>query len=102
MANKKSQTFQSVWTALSDSPEEAANLRARSDLMMTIATLIQEAKWTQSEAAERCGVSQPRISDLLRGHVSKFSLDALVNIAASLHKRVTMTLEDCDDEIAHA
>ena len=44
------------------------------------------------------GVTQPRINDLLRGRVSTFSLDALVNIATALHKRVHLQLEDCDDE----
>ncbi len=53
----------------------------------------EEAGWTQTEAAERCGVTQPRMSDLVRGRVSQFSLDALVNMATKLGKRVKVDLE---------
>ncbi|MFZ0742801.1 MAG: XRE family transcriptional regulator [Terracidiphilus sp.] len=86
-------TYASVWDALADSPEEAANLRLRSALMRQIARLIERKNWTQAEAASRCGVTQPRINDLLRGRISRFSLDALVNIAAALGRRVTLKLE---------
>jgi predicted XRE-type DNA-binding protein len=50
--------------------------------------------WTQKEAAKRCGVTQPRINDLLRGRISRFSLDALVNIASALGRKVRVSLED--------
>ena len=83
----------SVWDALADTPEQAANLQARADLMRQLAELIQAAGWKQVEAAERCGVTQPRINDLLRGRVSRFSLDALVNIATALGRRVSMELD---------
>ena len=89
---KPAATFRSVWDALADSPEQAANLRARADLMRRIADLITAKGWTQVEAAERCGVSQPRINDLLNGRISRFSLDALVNIAAALGFRVKVSL----------
>ena len=89
---KLATTFRSVWDALADSPEQAANLRARADLMRRIADLITAKGWTQVEAAERCGVSQPRINDLLNGRISRFSLDALVNIAAALGFRVKVSL----------
>jgi predicted XRE-type DNA-binding protein len=54
--------------------------------------LIAANGWKQVEAAERCGVTQPRINDLLRGRVSRFSLDALVNIATALGRRVHLEL----------
>jgi predicted XRE-type DNA-binding protein len=85
--------YASVWDALADTPEEAANLRVRSELMDKIAALIESNGWTQVEAASRCAVTQPRISDLLRGRISRFSLDALVNIASALGKRVHVELE---------
>ena len=88
-----SATYASVWDALADTPEQAANLQARADLMRQLAELIQAAGWKQVEAAERCGVTQPRINDLLRGRVSRFSLDALVNIATALGRRVSMELD---------
>ena len=61
--------------------------------MRQIAELIQAEGWKQVQAAERCGVTQPRINDLLRGRVSRFSLDALVNIAAALGRRVNVEIE---------
>ena len=86
-------SFASVWDAIADSPEQAANLRARAELMRQIAAIIHAGKWKQAEAAKRCGVTQPRINDLLRGRVSRFSLDALVNIATALGRRVHFALE---------
>jgi predicted XRE-type DNA-binding protein len=94
MRKTKAETYASVWDALADTPEEAANLRLRSALMQQIAALLEESGWTQAESAARCGVTQPRINDLLRGRIARFSLDALVNIAAALGQRVTVRLED--------
>ena len=79
------ETFSSVWDAVADTPAQAANLQARAELMRQIAHIVK--------AAERCGVTQPRINDLLRGRVSRFSLDALVNIATALGRRVHLELE---------
>jgi predicted XRE-type DNA-binding protein len=90
---KRSNTYASVWDAIADTPEQAANLRVRAELMQQITDLIEAKGWTQVEAAERCGVTQPRINDLLRGRVSRFSLDALVNIATALGKRVSFGLK---------
>jgi predicted XRE-type DNA-binding protein len=89
----KNEQFESVWDAISDTPEEAANLRARAELMQKIAAIVKASGWTQAEAARRCGVTQPRINDLLRGRVSRFSLDALVNIATAIGRRVHFELE---------
>jgi predicted XRE-type DNA-binding protein len=85
--------FENVWDALAETPEEAANLTLRSDLMMKIEAIVRKNGWTQAEAARRCGVTQPRINDLLRGRISRFSLDALVNIAAALGRKVRIRLE---------
>ena len=90
---KKVKTYASVWDALADTPEQAANLRARSELMQQIAAIVKKRGWTQMEAARQCGVTQPRINDLLRGRVSRFSLDALVNIATAIGRRVHVELE---------
>ena len=56
--------------------------------MQKIAEIVSENGWKQAEAARRCGVTQPRVNDLLRGRVSRFSLDALVNIATALGREV--------------
>jgi predicted XRE-type DNA-binding protein len=93
MRKPRIEQFVNIWDALADTPEEAANLTLRSDLMMKIEKIVKENGWTQAEAAKRCGVSQPRINDLLRGRISRFSLDALVNIAAALDRKVKVRLE---------
>lgn len=90
---KKAESYASVWDAIADTPEQAANLRARAELMQQIAAMVKRQDWTQAEAASRCGVTQPRINDLLRGRVSRFSLDALVNICTALGCRVRLDLE---------
>ena len=92
-ATKKIERYASVWDAIADTPEEAANLRVRAELMHTIEGIVKENSWTQAEAAERCGVTQPRMNDLLRGRVSRFSLDALVNMATKLGRRVRVDLD---------
>ena len=72
----------SVFYDIADTPDEAANLTARGLLMVAIEERITEEGWTQAEAAVRLRVTQPRISDLMNGKISKFSLDALVNMLA--------------------
>lgn len=94
MSKLEYEEFENVWDALADTPEEAANLTLRSDLMMKIETVVKENGWTQAEAAKRCGVTQPRINDLLRGRIARFSIDALVNIAAALGRKVRVSLDD--------
>ena len=86
------QQFANVWDAICDTPEEAANLTVRSDLIIQISEIIKTSGWTQVEAAKRCRISQPRMSDLLRGHIDRFSLDALVNIATALGRKVQLKL----------
>ena len=88
-----SETYASVWDAIADTPQEAANLSARSELMQKIAEIVKQSGWTQAQAAERCGVTQPRINDLLRGRVSRFSLDALVNVATALGRKVRVEID---------
>ena len=87
------ESYDSVWDAIADTPGQAANLRARAELMQQIAAIVKESGWTQAQAAKHCGITQPRINDLLRGRVSRFSLDALVNIAAAIGRRVRLDLE---------
>lgn len=93
MSKKATKRYESVWDALADTPEQAANLRARTELMQQIAAIVKTNGWTQAEAARRCGVTQPRMNDLLRGRVSRFSLDALVNVATAIGRKVHFELE---------
>ena len=90
---KDTESYASVWDALVDTPEQAGSLWTRSRLMQQITAIVAESVWTQAEAAGRCGVTQPRMNDLLRGRVSRFSLDALVNIATAIGRRVHVELE---------
>lgn len=92
-AKASGDTYTSVWDALADTPEQAANLRARADLMRQIADVVKDSGWTQVDAATRCGITQPRINDLLRGRVARFSIDALVNIATALGRTVHFELQ---------
>ena len=85
--------YAGVWDALADTPEQAANLRTRAELIQQIAAIVKESKWTQVEAAAQCCITQPRMNDLLRGRVSRFSLDALVNVATAIGRRVHLELE---------
>jgi predicted XRE-type DNA-binding protein len=87
------ESYASVWGALGDTPEETANLQARAQMMHQIGELVKSKGWKQVEAARHCGVTQPRLNDLLRGRISKFSLDALVNIATALGQRVKIEIE---------
>jgi predicted XRE-type DNA-binding protein len=86
-------TFTSVFDALADTLQESANMRARAELAQALTALVLAQGWTQAEAAQRCGVTQPRMNDLLRGRISRFSLDAMVNMAVSSGQRVRMALE---------
>ena len=91
---KISEPYASVWDVIADTPGEAANMQAKSELMRKIVDIIQAKGWTQTDAASRCAVTQPRMNDLLRGRISRFSLDALVNIAVAIGQRVHIDLED--------
>jgi predicted XRE-type DNA-binding protein len=76
------QVFESVWDALEETPAKAANLRLRADLMIALRAKVAEWDTTQVAAAQRLRITQPRLSDLLRGRIDRFSLDTLVNLAA--------------------
>jgi predicted XRE-type DNA-binding protein len=87
------ETYDTVWDAIADTPGEAANLKTKAELMHKLVKLIKRHKWTQAIAAKHCGITQPRLNDLLRGRISRFSLDALVNIAAALGQQVHIELK---------
>ncbi|APO97881.1 helix-turn-helix domain-containing protein [Xanthomonas euvesicatoria pv. euvesicatoria] len=79
--------FASVWDAIEDTPPQAENMKLRSALMMALKDHIAREGLSQSQAAKVFGVTQPRVSDLMRGKIDLFSLDTLVNMlaAADLH-----------------
>jgi predicted XRE-type DNA-binding protein len=79
--------FASVWDAIEDTREDAENMKLRSQLMMSLKNHIARTEMSQTQAAQLFGVTQPRVSDLVRGKIDLFSLDMLVNMAtaAGLH-----------------
>lgn len=93
MTNEPVQIFASVWDALEETPEEAANMRLRSELVIAVRAAVEQWQITQAQAASRLGVTQPRLNDLLRGRTARFSLDALVGLAdrAGLAVRMEIT-----------
>lgn len=86
----KKRTYASVWDAIEDTPETAASMRARAELMIAVQRYVEASGETQAQAAKRLGLTQPRLSDLLRGRIKKFSLDALVNMLARAGRRVVI------------
>ena len=86
--------FASVWDAVVDTPEAAENMKLRSGLMMALKAHMERVGLSQSEAAKLCGVTQPRVSDLVRGKINLFGLDALLNMAATVGLHVEMTVLD--------
>jgi predicted XRE-type DNA-binding protein len=85
--------FKSVWDAIEDTPGEAAHMKARSELMVAITQHIRKHALTQAEAAKLFGVTQPRVSDLMRGKIDLFSIDTLVQMLATAGMRVEMKLK---------
>jgi predicted XRE-type DNA-binding protein len=77
------QRFDSVWDAIENTPAEAENMKLRSALMMTLKDHIDRNGLTQAQAAKLFGVTQPRVSDLMRGKINLFGLDTLVNMLAT-------------------
>ena len=86
--------FASVWDAIEDTPEQAANMKLRSVLMIALKDHITRTGMSQAQAAQLFGVTQPRVSDLMRGKINLFALDALVNMATSAGLRIEMQVLD--------
>jgi predicted XRE-type DNA-binding protein len=82
--------FANVWDAIEDTPAHAESMRLRSTLMMALKDDIVRSGLSQSEAAKLLGVTQPRISDLMRGKIELFGLDTLVSMIAAAGLRVEM------------
>jgi len=84
--------FVSVWDAIENTPAEAENMKLRSALMMALKDHIKAEGWSQTKAAKRFGVTQPRVSDLMRGKIDLFGLDTLVNMAVAAGLQVEMRI----------
>ena len=86
--------FASVWDAIEDTPEEAANMKVRSQLMMQLKSRITKSGLSQGDVANLLDITQPRVSDLMRGKINLFGIDALVNMAAKAGLQVQLQLLD--------
>ncbi len=84
------QRFASVWEDLEDTPEESENMKLRSVLMTALKNHLTRTEMGQVQAAKLFGVTQPRISDLMRGRINLFGSDALVNMATVAGLRIEM------------
>lgn len=85
-----SKRYSNVFEALEDDPAVAQNMKIRSELMISLRKYIEDEGLEQKKAAEIFGVHQPRISDLMRGKIDKFTIDMLVNMLARVGKIVKL------------
>lgn len=88
------QRFESVWDAIEDTSEAAENMKLRSALMSALKHHLAHTGMSQTQAAKLFGVTQPRVSDLVRGKINLFGLDALVNMAAAAGLHVEMRISE--------
>jgi predicted XRE-type DNA-binding protein len=80
--NSTNKNYVNVWDAIEETPEAAAEMTMRSDLMITLTEHLKTWKVTQAAAAaKRLDITQPRYNDLVKGRINKFSVDALITLA---------------------
>lgn len=89
----KREKFDNVWFAIEANDADAINMTMRSDLMTSIEKAVRNWKLSQGEAAKRLGITRPRLNDLMRGKISKFSLDALTTLATRAGLTVKMSVK---------
>lgn len=88
----KAKTFSNIWDAIEDDPEVAAIMTTRSEVAIAISERIRGWRATQAQAAKRLGTTQPRLNDLLKGRINKFSLDTLLTLAKRAGLRVKIDI----------
>jgi len=84
------EVFESIWDAIEDGPGEAQNMKLRSAMMIALRDYIEAEGLTQKQAAKKLGVTQPRISDLVRGRINLFAIDSLVNMLSAAGLQIEM------------
>lgn len=89
----KKQTFTRVWDAIENTRAAAASMKARSELMIKISEIVVAMDITQAKAARELGITQPRLNDLLKGKIDRFSLDALFDLAARVGIKINLELK---------
>jgi predicted XRE-type DNA-binding protein len=91
--NRVTRGSDNVFTDLGFERAEAANLKIRADLLLDLRQYIEAHGWTQAQAAAFFGETQPRISNLLKGEISRFSIDKLINMLARAGIQVRVATE---------
>ncbi|MBW8319287.1 MAG: XRE family transcriptional regulator [Rhizobium sp.] len=81
-------SYDNIFDAMTEDDAEAADLRFRADLLLTLRKVIESKGWKQAEIAEVLDVSQPRVSELMRGKIELFSADKLIGLLAKLNIRL--------------
>jgi predicted XRE-type DNA-binding protein len=89
-----SERFESIWDAIEDNPAQSENLKLRSAMMMALKSYIKRQGLSQAEAATLLGVTQPRVSDLMRGKIDLFGLDTLVNMVTAAGMHIDLKIRD--------
>lgn len=88
----KRERFANVWEALEDDPAVVASMTMKAELLVALRQQVATWKVTQADAANRLRITQPRLNDLLRGRIEKFSLDALIDLAGRASLRVRLKI----------
>lgn len=83
--------FASVWDAIENTPLEAASMKVRSELMIKLQEALRRQELTQQQAAKLLGVTQPRVSDLMRGKIELFSMEMLIDMLTQVGVQVKVT-----------
>lgn len=86
--------FENIFDAVTDSNDESNELQTRADLMIAIRDIVIDKGWKQAEAAEKLGLTQPRVSDLLNGKIDRFSIDLLMTCLYRLGYRFKPEYKD--------
>ena len=89
----KIETYDNVWFALEKNEADAINMTMRSELMTAIEDAVNSWGLSQLEAAKKLGITRPRLSDLMRGKINKFSLDMLTTLAHNAGLKVKMSVK---------
>lgn len=90
---KMTRSSGNVFRDVGFSPDEAKSLKVRADLMLNLQKAIAARKLKQEDTAELLGVSQPRVSDLMRGRIDLFSTETLIDMLATLGIRTKLVLK---------
>ncbi len=86
--------FESIWDAIEDTPHQAASMKMRSELLIVLQEYLKRSGLTQVKAAKLLGVTQPRVSDLMRGKIDLFSLESLVDMITSIGLKVEVNIKE--------